>query len=130
MSSAAPQKHHHKTAMVVVILLLPLSDHRRFDRSQVLIYFLQIVADILEAGVCLGQYFFEWRNVHVNLSESSGDLFETGSSPVQVVDNHNQTAGERQNENGRNLVSISSVMRMTSSSPVNRKNYWKEKSSH
>ena len=29
----------------------------------------------------------------------------------------------------RNRVSISSVMRMTSSSPVNRKNYWKEKSS-
>ena len=28
----------------------------------------------------------------------------------------------------RNLVSISSVTRMTSSSPVNRKNYWKEKS--
>ena len=28
----------------------------------------------------------------------------------------------------KNLVSISSVMRMTSSSPVNRKNYWKEKS--
>src|SRR5260370_16348451 len=29
----------------------------------------------------------------------------------------------------RNRVSISSVTRMTSSSPVNRKNYWKEKSS-
>src|SRR6266446_7603621 len=29
----------------------------------------------------------------------------------------------------RNPVSISSVTRMTSSSPVNRKNYWKEKSS-
>src|SRR6266436_6608326 len=28
----------------------------------------------------------------------------------------------------KNLVSISSVTRMTSSSPVNRKNYWKEKS--
>src|SRR6266481_7408362 len=30
----------------------------------------------------------------------------------------------------RNLVLISSVMRMTSSSPVNRKNYWKERSNH
>jgi len=29
----------------------------------------------------------------------------------------------------KNLASISFVMRMTSSSPVNRKNYWKEKSS-
>src|SRR6266481_991440 len=51
----------------------------------------------------------------MDLNDSCGKSIqqENVSSPLEV----------------RNPVSISSVTRMTSSSPVNRKNYWKEKSS-
>ena len=52
-----------------------------------------------------------WMDLNDSCEKNSPQ--ENVSSPLEV----------------RNRVSISSVTRMTSSSPVNRKNYWKEKSS-
>ena len=96
--------------------------HVRMDRV--------ILQKWLKAGYMENMSFtIRWTGPH------KVELSLLRSLTVRWTDLNDSCRKDIQQENGssllevRNPVSISSVMRMTSSSPVNRRNYWKEKSS-